>query len=114
MANLYPDLSEDDRHNKVERFAQSPGIEMLRILQHMRNFVHGPRWARVGITASADDLESDSKFAFVAASQVMFCLTRTFIRLATDGLAKANEIRRKLQPEDFEVLRLQILKMMNP
>jgi len=113
VANLYPDFSEEDRHDKVERFGQNPGIEMLRVLQHMRNFVHGSRWARVGITASVHDLESDSKFAFVVASQVMFCLTKTFIKLATEGLTKANEIRGKLSPEAFEAARTQILTMMN-
>jgi hypothetical protein len=114
VANLYPDLSEEDRRNKVKRFAQNPGIEMLRILQHMRNFVHGSRWARVGITATAHDLESDSKFAFVVASQVMFCLTNTFIRLATEGLARANEIKDKLSPEGFEVVRSKISAIVAP
>jgi hypothetical protein len=110
-ANLYPNLSTRARSEMADRFRTHPGIEMLRFLQHMRNLVHGSRWARLGITVKTSDFESDSKFVLVIASQVMFCLSRTFSKLAASGIANANEINEKLSPKARTLVRQQVQAM---
>jgi hypothetical protein len=47
----------------------------------------------------------------VISSQVMFSLATTFSKLATTGIANANEINEKLSPEVRILLRQQVLEM---
>jgi hypothetical protein len=95
-ANLFPDLSESAIAEKLEAFKSSPGIEMLRILQHMRNLVHRTRWSRLRLKLNPKTFEDDCKFVLVIATQVFFCLAETFIRIATAGTANVSALKEEL------------------
>jgi len=107
-ANLFPTLSEENRRQQLEAFKKNPGIEMLRLLQHMRNLVHGARWVRLRIRIETRSMEADSKFIYVIAFQVMYCLIQTFTNIATAGIEKATALKGALPPEVWKVVREQV------
>lgn len=107
-ANLYPTLSDESRREQLDTFKKDPGIEMLRLLQHMRNLVHGSRWVRLQIKIDSQRMEDDSKFIYVIAYQVMYCLISTFTNIATTNMTNAIAIRSVLPNEVWEVVRKQV------
>lgn len=110
-ANLYPALSEESRSEQLEEIKKDPGIEMLRLLQHMRNLVHGSRWVRLRIRIDSPCMEADSKFIYVIASQVMYCLISTFTNIATTNMTNAVALKSALPPEVWELVRKQVQKI---
>ncbi len=109
-SNLYPKDTKVQRVERVKRFQDKPGIEMLRILQDMRNLIHGPRWPRLGVKVTSE-FESDCKFVFVTSFQVMACLFATISRKANTRTADADALRQVLSPEVQSMLRGEILGM---
>jgi hypothetical protein len=109
-SNLYPNDSSVQRIERLEKFQTRPGVEMLCILQGMRNLIHGPRWPRLGVKVTAD-FDADCKFVFVVSFQVMACLFETIIRKAKGRMADVDELRQRLSPKQISAIRDTILEM---
>ncbi len=112
--NLFPKDSEAKLSAKLEEFKVKPGIEMLRLLQHMRNLVHANRWPRLGITIASPEFESDCKFVYSIACQVMYCLFNEFSRKSQDSISKISLLDARMGPEQRAVLSRFALDILNP
>jgi hypothetical protein len=112
--NLFPKLSEEALSAKLEAFKVEPGIEMLRFLQHMRNLVHANRWPRLGITIASPEFESDCKFVYVIAYQVMDCLFNAFSRKSRSSISKISLLDAHMGPEQRAVLSRFALDILDP
>lgn len=100
VRNLYPDLNPQAQREKIAAFEAAPAAEMLKILQYLRNLVHPPRCIRIGVKFGAGEFESDCKFVFVIAIQVMACLFDSFRKKAETRLTDVEGLVRNLSPED--------------
>ncbi len=112
-SNLYPKDSITEKVERGRRFQANPGIEMLRILQDMRNLIHGPRWPRLGLKVTSE-FEADCKFVFVVSFQVMACLFETIIRKANGRMADVEALKKQLSSGTQSELRDLILGMVGP
>jgi hypothetical protein len=111
VENFYPKESDDEKRKRRERFESNPGIEMLCMLQDMRNLIHGPRWTRLGMKAAYSDFEADCKFIYVISYQVLASLFDTVISHANKGHAEIEAIMDRLPPDFQLLLREQVLKV---
>jgi hypothetical protein len=112
--NLYPHEDDSTRAIKFEAFKKDPGIEMLQVLQHMRNLVHPNRWPRFGITITSPEFESDCKFIYVIAYQVMGCLFETFSRKSHSSTSQIEFLASGMSGHQRAVLSQFALDILSP
>jgi hypothetical protein len=97
LAGLFPRLSPEERAKKAEAFALQPGIEMLRILQDLRNLIHPSRCARLGVEIHTPHFEHDCKFVFVVSFQVMVCLFTAITRRSEKQLSDFENLPQEMK-----------------
>ncbi len=96
---IYPSDSAEERMLRIERLDTNPGVEMLSVLQDIRNLIHGPRWPRLSIKADPVAFEDNCKFAFVVSYQVMMCLFGTITRKAFAGIEDVKAMLQDMPPQ---------------
>jgi hypothetical protein len=72
---VYPNWDQAKIEDKVLAFRSSPGAELLKVLQDMRNLVHAPRWLKTGSILDDVEFEENCKLAVLAGREVVQCLS---------------------------------------
>jgi hypothetical protein len=99
LRNLFPALSFEEKAKKIRAFEAEPGMEMLRMLQYLRNLVHPPRCRRLGVKLGSIEFESDCKFAYIIAFPIMTCLFAAMARKANTKMRDLSGIIEELPPQ---------------
>jgi hypothetical protein len=92
---VYPNWNQARIREKIGAFRGSPGAEMLKVMQDMRNLVHAPRWLKTGSILDDTEFEENCKLAVLAGREVVQCLsvrTTKALDQALKGLASFDHL----------------------
>ena len=88
---VYPNWDQAKIDEKIEAFRNSPGAEMLKVMQDMRNLVHAPRWLKTGSILDDIEFEANCKLAVLAGREVVQCLSVRTTKAFDSALQKLSD-----------------------
>jgi hypothetical protein len=112
-ATVYPKMGSIELERKLEAIRKSPGNEMLRFSQDLRNLVHGPRWLRTASKFIEAEFQENWKLAMIISTEVAKCLLARFGEESSRILEEAKTLLKGLGEEEIKVVRQSVLERLN-
>lgn len=79
-STVYPKWATEDIEKKLKNLVADPGTEMLKVLQDMRNLVHGARWLKLNSVLDDAEFMANCKLAVLVGREIMQCLSIRIVR----------------------------------
>jgi len=105
LSGLFPADTQVEQQARIEVFRQNRAVQMLRLLQHLRNLVHSTKSGRLGVDLKGPNFDDDCKFCFILGYQILCLLFESLISAAKDRMERLNNLRGKLSTQSLEALR---------
>lgn len=105
---VYPEMTPDQVRRQCDAIQKSPGIEIVRLSQRMRNLVHAPKWLKANAKFDERELALNCRLAMIASAEISKCLLAKFAEESAKVLSAIRDVVAGSSPEQLDHLRTSI------